>query len=83
MQKLLLFILLIYSVIISAQVTNEGEPASWNLTNTKAIFTPITLPQLDLKQLRTEDLKSNKTKTKPYRIGVSKKVNYGLKNAGL
>lgn len=82
MQKLLLFIFLSCSIVITAQVTNEGEPISWGITNTKSAFVPIALPQIDLKQLRVEDIKSDNTKTKPYRIGVSKKVNYGLNNAG-
>jgi len=83
MQKLLLFIFLSYAIVTTAQVTNEGQPASWSLTNTKSAITPIVLPQLDLVQLRNEDIKSDKTRTKPYRIGISKEVNYGLKNAGL
>ncbi|MET2986230.1 T9SS type A sorting domain-containing protein [Aureibaculum conchae] len=82
MKKKLLFIFLISPLLIAAQVTNEGQPLSWGLTNTKAVIKPILLSQSNLKQLRTEDVKSDKTKTKPYRIGVSKKVNYGLQNAG-
>ncbi|MBJ2173872.1 T9SS type A sorting domain-containing protein [Aureibaculum sp. A20] len=82
MKKILVLFLLSISALTSAQVTNEGEPFSWSLTNTKAASESIKLPKLDLKQLRTEDLKSDKIKTKPYRIGVSNKVNFGLKNAG-
>ncbi|WP_175418976.1 T9SS type A sorting domain-containing protein [Aureibaculum algae] len=83
MQKILLSLLLCISALVSAQVTNEGEPVSWSLTNTKTASKLITLPKLDLNQLRTEDLKSDKIKTKPYRIGVSNEVNYGLKSDGI
>lgn len=82
MQKFILFIFFSCPFLIAAQVTNTGEPASWNLTSTKSSFTPIVLQQLDLQQLKAEDVKDDKVKTKPYRIGVAKKVNYGLKNAG-
>ncbi|MDY7395674.1 T9SS type A sorting domain-containing protein [Aureibaculum sp. 2210JD6-5] len=82
MKKKLLFIFLIFPLLVAAQVTNEGEPASWSLTNTKATQTAIILPQLNLKQHRNEDVKNDKIKTKPYRIGISQKVDYGLKNAG-
>lgn len=82
MQKSVLLLFLCISSLVVAQVTNDGEPASWNLTNTKTAFKPVVLPQLDVQQLRIEDLKNDKVKTKPYRIGVSKHVNYGLENAG-
>ncbi len=82
MNRALLLIFFSISFITIAQVTNEGEPTSWSLINTKASFNPIALPQLNLKQLRAEDVKTDKIKTKPYRIGVSHIVNYGLKNAG-
>ena len=82
MQKFLLLVFLCISPVHMAQVTNEGEPPSWNLTNTKTSVQAIVLPQPDLVQLRTEDVKNDNIKTKPYRIGVAKKVNHGLKNAG-
>ena len=82
-KALLLIFLSYYSIVITAQVTNEGVPSSWSMTNTKSAITPISLPQLDLKQLRTEDVKRDRIKTKPYRIGISKKVDYGLNNGGL
>lgn len=69
-------------MFIVAQVTNEGQPLSWGLTNTKASIKPIFLPKLDLKQLRAEDIKSANVKTKPYRIGISNNVDYGLQNGG-
>lgn len=82
MQKITLFIFLVFTLLTTAQVTNNGEPASWSLIATKTTTNPIFLSELNLKQLRAEDLKNDKIKTKPYRIGVPKKVNYGLQNGG-
>lgn len=81
MKKTLLFLFLCTSLTSIAQVTNEGEPASWKLS-TKDAITAITLPQVNIQKIKNEDVINDKDKTKPYRIGVLQKVNYGLENAG-
>ena len=81
MKKLLLFFVFGYSMTLVAQVTNEGEPASWSSVK-KSGITAITLPQIDIKKIKTEDDINNKLREKPYRVGISHKVNYGMENSG-
>ncbi len=81
MKKTLLFLFLCTSLTSIAQVTNEGEPASWKLS-TKDAITAITLPQVNIQKIKSEDVINDKDQTKPYRVGILQKVNYGLENAG-
>ena len=81
MKKLLLLLFLSFTISMFSQVTNEGTPASWNLTQ-KAGLSAITLPQIDLKKIKAEDDINDKIQAKPYRVGISHKVNYGLDNSG-
>ena len=81
MKKLLLFFVFCYSMTLVAQVTNEGEPASWSSVK-KSGITAITLPQIDIKKIKTEDDINDKLREKPYRVGISHKVNYGMENSG-
>ncbi|MDH5414786.1 MAG: T9SS type A sorting domain-containing protein [Flavobacteriaceae bacterium] len=82
MKKLLLLLVLSFTVSIFSQVTNEGTPASWNLTQ-KAGLNAIALPGIDIKKIKAEDDVNDKLEAKPYRVGVMQKVNYGLDNAGV
>jgi lysyl endopeptidase len=83
-KKILLALLVVcFSLNISAQITNEGTPASWEMTESKASISAISLPQVDMQKVKSEDEISDKVRTKPYRIGISHKVNYGLNNAGV
>jgi len=81
MKKLLLFFVFCYSMTLVAQVTNEGEPASWGFAE-KSGLEAISLPQIDLKKIKSEDDINDKIQSKPYRVGISHKVNYGLDNGG-
>ncbi len=81
MKKLLLFFVFCYTTTLISQVTNEGKPASWNLVK-KSSITAIYLPQLDLQKIKAEDDINDKIQAKPYRVGISHKVNYGLDNGG-
>lgn len=65
-----------------AQLTNEGTPASWDIKEEKSVLIPILLSSVDIQKIKSEDAINDKIRTKPYRIGVSNKVNYGLGNAG-
>lgn len=82
MKKLLLLLVLSFTVSIFSQVTNEGTPASWALTQ-KAGLNAIALPGIDIKKIKAEDDINDKLEAKPYRVGVLQKVNYGLDNAGV
>ena len=64
-----------------AQVTNEGKPASWGFTK-KSGLEAISLPQIDIKKIKTEDDINDKLREKPYRVGISHKVSYGMENSG-
>ena len=81
MKKTILFLFFCYSLTSVAQVTNEGEPASWAL-NTKSNITAISLPQVDIQKVKSQDDINDNIRAKPYRIGIPHKVNYGLDNAG-
>ena len=81
MKKLLLFFVFCYSMTLVAQVTNEGKPASWSLIK-KSSLTAISLPPIDIQKIKSEDDINDKLREKPYRVGISHKVNYGLENSG-
>ena len=81
MKKLLLLLFLSFTISIFSQVTNEGKPASWGLTQ-KAGLNAIFLPEIDIKKIKAEDDINDKLEVKTYRVGVLHKVNYGLDNAG-
>ncbi|MDH5414785.1 MAG: secretion system protein Por, partial [Flavobacteriaceae bacterium] len=81
MKKILLLIILSYSFLLSAQVSNEGTPASWALTN-KTSLNAISLPIIDIEKVRDEDDINDKLRVKPYRVGVPHHLDVGLDNAG-
>lgn len=81
MKKILLLIFLNYSFLLTAQVSNEGTPASWGL-NKKSSINAIFLPEIDIKKIRAEDDINDKLSVKPYRVGVSHHIDVGLENAG-
>jgi hypothetical protein len=64
-----------------AQVTNEGEPVSWGFSE-KSGIDMIFLPQIDLLKIKAEDEVNDKIQSKPYRVGISHRINYGLNNGG-
>lgn len=82
MKKFLLLLLFSFTVSIFSQVTNEGKPASWSLVK-KSSLTAISLPQIDLQKIKAEDDLNDKIRTKPYRMGIPHRVNYGLDNGGV
>ena len=82
MKNLLLFFFLTFYINCLAQVTNKGEPISWTLS-TKTSIEAINLPQIDIKKIRAEDISHKKLITKPFRIGIPQKANYGFENAGV
>ena len=82
LKKLLCVLVLSFSISVFAQVTNEGLPESWKMEEQKTSLKPITLPILDIQKIKSEDDINDKVRTKPYRIGVPIKANYGLENGG-
>lgn len=81
MKKLLFLFFFSCSLLIIAQVTNDGEPASWTL-DSKAAVSAISLPQVDIQQIKAQDMINDEIQAKPFRIGVPHRVSYGLNNAG-
>jgi len=81
MKKTLLLIFACFPFFGTAQVTNQAKPASWEL-NTEATIEAINLPQLDIQNIKKEDVINDKLHAKPFRIGIPKKINYGLENSG-
>lgn len=81
-KKVLLIAIFCFTIIASSQVTNEGTPASWNMTEQKSSITAISLPLVDIQKVKSEDDINDKLQTKPYRIGLQIKANYGLDNGG-
>ncbi|MCB0473227.1 MAG: hypothetical protein KDC56_09240, partial [Flavobacteriaceae bacterium] len=79
-RSLLLFFLLI-SFTVSAQLTNTGKPASWDLLAKQSI-PAIELPGIDLQKIKAADQKNDTVWTKPFRIGIPIKVDYSLQNSG-
>ena len=80
--KYLLLFFLSCTFLVNAQVTNQGNPKSWSIAETKSDMSPIVLPKANLQQIKKQDDTNDKLTTKPYRIGISHKVNFGLDNAG-
>lgn len=82
LRKILGILLFLFTLIVSAQVTNKGVPASWDMAEQKKSIKAISLPTIDIQKVKSEDIVNDKLQTKPFRIGVQIKVNYGLENAG-
>ena len=82
-KKILLTLLVVcFSLNISAQVTDEGTPVSWDMMNEKSSLTAISLPEVNIKVIKKQDNINDNVRSKPFRIGISQKINYGLSNAG-
>lgn len=82
MKKLLPYLFAITLSYTVAQVTNEGQPASWDF-NTKSNIEAINLSLVDIQKIRAEDKINDKILAKPFRIGVPLSVNYSLANSGI
>lgn len=78
----LLFVLLAFGLTAMAQVTNEGEPRSWTMTQ-RALVTPVIMEPIDLEPYIAEDVINDAQKRGPWRFGVELDVDLGLDNAGV
>lgn len=81
MKKTVLYLFLCFSFVISAQVTNEGTPASWNLRTAENLES-IKLPDFDLQAMQAEDAINDSKFDRPWRFGKEFMVNYNLNNSG-
>ena len=83
LNKILLLILLTLTISLTAQVTNEGTPNTWEMTKSKLkVLKPIKLPEIDIQKIQAEDAVNDKLETKPWRFGYKHNVSYGIKNTG-
>jgi len=80
-KNLLLYLFLCFSVTLSAQITNEGTPKSWN-SNRVSNLEAIKMPAFNLEQLQAEDAVNDKKGDAPWRFGKEFIVNYTLENSG-
>ena len=63
-----------------AQVTNQGEPTSWNLNLSNDGVSVKSLPQFDMNQVKVEDLINDEKPDSPWRFGYSHSVDFGLED---
>ncbi|WP_299312707.1 T9SS type A sorting domain-containing protein [uncultured Aquimarina sp.] len=86
MKKIILCsVALLFCIIASAQVTNEGKPASFNENFggiMKKSLSEIRMPALDLEKIKAEDAVNDLDKSKPYRFGHEFKVDIDIKKEG-
>ncbi len=66
----------------NAQITNTGEPRSWQLASKRSIA-PVVMQSFDLNKIKAEDAVNDLDRAKPWRFGYEFKVNLGLKNSGV
>ncbi|GGD81865.1 T9SS type A sorting domain-containing protein [Planktosalinus lacus] len=81
MKKTLLYFFLCCTFIVSAQVTNEGTPESWKLSNLKNLES-IKMPKFDLQAMQAEDAIYDGQGDRPWRFGKEFIVNHTLENSG-
>ncbi|RWW92297.1 T9SS type A sorting domain-containing protein [Flavobacterium cerinum] len=79
--KITLLFLLFISIGYS-QVTNEGQPKSWEITEL-ADVKAVVMPKFDLEALQKEDAANDKQKDKPWRYGFEFLVDNNLTNSGV
>jgi hypothetical protein len=74
-------LLMFLTCILTAQVTNDGTPASWGQDNMEPL-TAIEMPSFDLEKLLQEDKANEGRKDIPWRFGHEFVVDYNLSNSG-
>lgn len=76
------FLFLLFITIGYSQVTNEGKPKSWDITELAEVK-PVIMPKFDLEALQKEDAANDKEKNKPWRYGFEFLVDNNLGNSGV
>ena len=72
-------LLLLFSISVYSQVTNQGIPASWNLNLDDNVKT-VNLPGFDLEAIQAEDAVNDYKFEAPWRFGYMHSVDYGFDN---
>ncbi|WP_299434376.1 T9SS type A sorting domain-containing protein [uncultured Aquimarina sp.] len=76
---------LLWCLIASSQVTNEGSPASFSEDFSKSMnksVSEIKMPTFNLEKIKAEDEINDSDRSKPYRFGHEFKVNVDIKKEG-
>ena len=80
--KKVFYLVFLFSILKSqAQVTNQGQPASWSLSN-QIEQQAVVMEKFNVKKLQEEDIIQDKKGDAPWRFGFDFVVNLGLENAG-
>ncbi len=82
MRYTVLIVALFYVFYADAQITNTGEPRSWQLKSKKSIA-PVVMQTFDLNKIKTEDAINDVDRSEPWRFGYEFKVKLGLENSGV
>ena len=77
--KYLLPFILMFSLLANAQVTNEGQPLSWDLNLSKSVDAKE-LPAFDMNLMNDEDAVNDDNKNIPFRFGYMHSVDYGFED---
>ena len=78
--KFILIVFLLASLVSFGQVTNEGNPLSWDLNLSSEGISSKSLPELDIEQIRAQDLINDEKPDSPWRFGYDHSVNFGLED---
>ncbi len=74
-----LVMILFFVSTISAQITNKGEPMSWQIQNKKNV-TPVVMKGFDLNKIKAEDAINDTKREIPFRFGHEFNVDLGFKD---
>ena len=78
MKKIFVLIFLMFTISSISQVTNEGNPLSWDLNLSVVDVAVKSLPQFDMDQVKAEDIINDQKPGTPWRFGYTHSVDYGL-----
>jgi lysyl endopeptidase len=80
-KSLLLLFLFVFSGLL-AQVTNQGNPLSWKLTQLRSV-TPVLMAEINLSELMAEDYINDAKWDIPWRFGTEILVDINTNNSGV
>ena len=78
--KFTLIALLFITLSSFGQVTNEGNPISWDLNLSSEEIAVKTLPEFDMNQVKAEDEINDEKPDFPWRFGYTHSVDFGLED---
>jgi hypothetical protein len=79
--KIILPIFLMFTLITTAQVTDEGEPISWSYPpSSLEVVQPIVLPTFNLKLIKEQDKINDLLFDRPWRFGYMHSVDFGFED---